>query len=147
MPPVNSTGLCVSRHKVSGRNSITKANPDRTKFRITFMYHRRFTLIVLTVFWSVASVAAQSTRSPRIAVLDLGNAGFGAEAADALRGALSLENQLVLLDRDQARAAARGIGYTGSLNMTLAEARDLGAAIGCDFFVTGVAETLRRSAS
>jgi outer membrane biosynthesis protein TonB len=31
--------------------------------------------------------------------------------------------------------------------MTIAEARDLGAAIGCDFFLTGGAETLRRSSS
>jgi outer membrane biosynthesis protein TonB len=31
--------------------------------------------------------------------------------------------------------------------MTLAEARDLGAAMGCDYYVTGNAETLRRSAS
>ncbi len=31
--------------------------------------------------------------------------------------------------------------------MTLAEARDLGAAIGCDFFITGDAQTLRRSPS
>ncbi|MEO8435325.1 MAG: energy transducer TonB, partial [Pyrinomonadaceae bacterium] len=96
---------------------------------------------------SAASVAAQSTSRPRIAVLDLGNGGFGVQAADALHAALSAENQLLLLDRDQSRAAARGIGYTGSLNMTLSEARDLGAAIGCDFFVTGIAETLRRSAS
>jgi protein TonB len=31
--------------------------------------------------------------------------------------------------------------------MTLAEARALGAAVGCDFYVTGDAQTLRRSAS
>jgi TonB family protein len=31
--------------------------------------------------------------------------------------------------------------------MTLQEARDLGAAIGCDFFITGDAEVLRRSPS
>ncbi len=37
--------------------------------------------------------------------------------------------------------------YAGSLNLTLREARDLGAAIDCDFFITGDAQTLRRSPS
>jgi TonB family protein len=57
------------------------------------------------------------------------------------------ETRLSLLDRDLARAAARGTGYSGSLNLTLAEARSLGAAIGCDFYLTGDAQTVRRSAS
>jgi TonB family protein len=50
-----------------------------------------------------------------------------------------------LSDREEARAAARGQGYTGSLNMTLAEARELGSTIGTDFFITGEAQTLRRA--
>ena len=41
------------------------------------------------------------------------------------------------MSREQARAAAKGLGYAGSLNLTLADARDLGAAVGCDFFVAG----------
>jgi hypothetical protein len=44
------------------------------------------------------------------------------------------------------RAAALGAGYRGSLNLTLAEARDLGSAIGCEFFFTGKAGIERRSA-
>jgi TonB family protein len=52
-----------------------------------------------------------------------------------------------LLDRDLGRAAARGAGYKGSLNMTLTQARNLGAAIGCDFLITGDAQLLRRSSS
>lgn len=112
------------------------------------MHHHRFAIIFVAFFWSAASVVAQSTaRPPRLAVLDLGNDGFGVQVAGDLHASLSAENQLLSLDRGQARAAARGIGYSGSLNMTLSEARDLGAAIGCDFFVIGVAETLRRSAS
>ena len=49
--------------------------------------------------------------------------------------------KLVLVDRGLARAAARGAGYSGSLNLTLKEARDLGAAIGCDFYLTGDAHS------
>ena len=51
------------------------------------------------------------------------------------------------MDRALSRDAARGAGYAGSLNLTLQEARDLGAAIDCDFLITGDAQTLRRSPS
>src|SRR5688572_7510090 len=101
------------------------------------MYHPRFAITVLVFLSAAAGVAAQSTARPRVAVLDLGAERFGIQAADDLHASLSAENQLLLVDRDRSRAAARGIGYSGSLNMTLSEARDLGAAIGCDFFVIG----------
>jgi TonB family protein len=51
---------------------------------------------------------------------------------------------LAIIDRDLGRAAARGSGYSGSLNLTVAGARDLGAAIGCDFYVIGDSQTVRR---
>lgn len=93
-----------------------------------------------------------------VALLDLGATDTAARAtarlAKQLAGA-SVEAKagaggaakLTLLDRDLARAAARGVGYKGSLNLTLADARALGTAIGCDFFITGDAQTLRRSSS
>lgn len=54
---------------------------------------------------------------------------------------------MTVVDHDQTMAAANGVGYHGSLNLSLQEARDLGSAIGCDFFVVGEADTLRRSPS
>jgi protein TonB len=89
----------------------------------------------------------------QVAVLDLGATDTAARATDRLTKQLAAApgangtSRLSLLDRDMARAAARGVGYRGSLNMTLAEARALGAAVGCDFFLTGDAQTIRRSAS
>jgi TonB family protein len=113
-----------------------------------FMKLRILFLIATAVLFSTPNALAQKAeRSARVAVLDFGNSAFGRQAADDLYAALSSEKKLSLLDREQSRTAARGAGYTGSLNMTLAEARDLGAAIGCDFYITGNAETLRRSAS
>lgn len=56
-------------------------------------------------------------------------------------------DSLKVIDRAQSRAAARGAGYDNSLNLTLDEARDLGAALGCDFYLLGDAGVLRRSAS
>ena len=52
--------------------------------------------------------------------------------------------EFTLIDSDLARAAARGIGFQGSTNLTVQEARDLGAAIGCDFYFLGGAQTVRR---
>jgi len=52
-----------------------------------------------------------------------------------------------LVDTELAHAASRGAGYAGSLNLTLAEGRDIGASIGCDFFFLVASETSRRSSS
>jgi TonB family protein len=83
----------------------------------------------------------------RIAVLNLGETVTAQRAATILRSRLALDSSLQLIDPDQSAAAARGVGYTGSLNMSVDEARNLGSAIGCDFFITGDAQTIRRSAS
>jgi TonB family protein len=88
----------------------------------------------------------------RVAVLDLGATETGRRSTERLARRLDGagakgETKLSLLDRDLGRAAARGVGYQGSLNMTLVEARALGAAIGCDFYFTGDAQTVRRSSS
>ncbi|HEX7175311.1 MAG TPA: TonB family protein [Pyrinomonadaceae bacterium] len=86
-------------------------------------------------------------RPPRVAVLDFGDTETGRRAAADVAAHLSKFAGLRLVDAAQARSAARGLGYTGSLNLTLEEARDLGAAIDCDYYLTGDAQTLRRSSS
>lgn len=86
-----------------------------------------------------------------VAVLDMGGTPTAARATERLSkllAALKVKGTtLALLDRGMSAAAARGVGYGGSLNLTLSEARSLGAAMGCDFFLTGDAQTLRRSSS
>lgn len=88
-----------------------------------------------------------ATRPPSVAVLDFGDSTIARQTADKLAATLKRDTNLTILDRDQVRAAARGAGYAGSMNMSLDEARDLGAVIGCDFFLLGDAQTLRRSPS
>jgi len=95
-------------------------------------------------------VNRQSTLT--VAVLDFGDTDFGRRAADRVARLLAEAGnagafKLRLVDRGLSRAAARGVGYRGSLNLTLREARDLAAAVGCDFLLTGDAQTLRRSPS
>lgn len=83
----------------------------------------------------------------RLAVLDFGGGSPGRHAAQMLADSLKAQKELALIDRDQSRSAAVGVGYSGSLNLSLTEARDLGAALGADYFVLGDAQTLRRSPS
>ena len=93
-------------------------------------------------------VSAQTPERPvTLAVLDFGNSAIARLASDKLVANLKQETTMMILDRDQARAAVRGAGYAGSMNLSLNEARNLGAVLGCDFFILGDAQTLRRSPS
>ncbi len=106
----------------------------------------RFALVLLCLFTLSVSASA-ATRSVRVAVLDFGETETGRRASKELSSLLSKSETIEVVDESQTRAAVSGIGYKGSLNMTLEEARDLGAAIGCDFYLTGDAQTVRRSSS
>jgi TonB family protein len=105
-------------------------------------------LIVSCVLCLYARAQINSSASPgrlKIAVLDFNSiSNVGARAASALADALKKFPTLNVADRDLARAAAQGQGYAGSLNMTLEDARNLGAALDADFFIIGAADTLRR---
>ncbi|MEP6637670.1 MAG: energy transducer TonB [Acidobacteriota bacterium] len=91
--------------------------------------------------------AQVSERQITIAVLGFADTGIGRQTASSLAATLRAFPNLSLVDPDQARAAATGAGYAASLNMSLTEARTLGAAIGSDFYMLGEAQTLRRSPS
>jgi TonB family protein len=108
---------------------------------------RCFPLIFLFFAFSASGAAQPGAPSVRVAVLDFGTTEMGKRAPDILTQSLYAATHLKLIDREESRAAARGAGYAGSLNMTLGEARDLGGAIGCDFYITGDAQVLRRSPS
>ncbi len=118
------------------------------------MMVRAFALLAITFALTFNGTAQTGTRPIRVAFLDFGNSPTGRRVADRLAEAIASysrtpnnarADQLQVIDRDWTRAAALGAGYRGSLNMTLQEARDLGSAIGCDFFFAGGAETLPRS--
>jgi TonB family protein len=108
-----------------------------------------FCLLVVAVILSGGPrLNAQTPARPvTLAVLDFGDSNLARLASDKLASNLKHETGVIILDREQVRAAARGAGYFGSINLSLNEARDLGAALGCDFFITGDAQTLRRSPS
>ncbi len=106
----------------------------------------RFLIILFISLF--APVESQSEkRRMQIAVLDFGDSIVAKSARDTVVSGLGAESELNLLDKDQARSAARGSGYLASLNMSVQEARSLGESIGCDYYFIGDVQTLRRSPS
>jgi TonB family protein len=99
--------------------------------------------VVIGVLCTVAQ--AQTSQRPLVSVLDFGSTPIAKLAAGAVRSQLRSTGEFVVADADLSRAAARGIGYAGSLNLTTSEARDLGAALAAEFYIIGDAQTLRRS--
>lgn len=106
--------------------------------------------VVLLLVQSLTT-EAQRTQSlhkeaaPIVSVLDFGTTPVAKLSAETLRDRLRASGEVVVADADLSRAAANGIRYSGSLNLTLTEARDLGAALATEFYVIGDAQTLRRS--
>lgn len=101
----------------------------------------------LLFLFLTTEVAQTVSRPTSLTILDFGNSSLAATAADKLRAGLKSINAVTVLDSDLGRAAAKGAGYAGSLNMMLSEARDLGAALSSDFYLIGDAQTIRRSSS
>lgn len=112
-----------------------------------FTFRARWALLFGMCLLVITAKAQTSPRPTKIAVLDFAETGTGKLASEKFATTLKSAPSLAVVDRDLGRMATRGAHYTGSLNMSLSEARDLGAAIGCDFFVIGDAQTVRRSPS
>ncbi|MEJ7711102.1 MAG: hypothetical protein WKF84_14860 [Pyrinomonadaceae bacterium] len=70
-------------------------------------------------------------------MLDLGKNEAAERALQTIIRFFESSSTVRLIDPLQSRTAAHGVGYQGLLIMTLDEARDLGAALGRDFFLTG----------
>lgn len=114
---------------------------------------KRLILVTLTFAVITASGIPQSVpaqmpeRRLAIAVLDFGDTPTGRLTSQKLAENLKNYRNISVQDHDQARAASRGAGYSGSINLSLDEARHLGSVLGSDFFLVGDAQTLRRSPS
>ena len=107
------------------------------------MNRRLSAICVVLVLASHASASAKTS----VTVLDFGQTEFGKTVAEKVRARLRATNELLVADGDLSRSAAMGVGYKGSLNLTVNEARDLGAALASEFYLLGDAQILRRSSS
>src|SRR5258705_13953341 len=109
---------------------------------------RRFFLVFGVFIVLFSALRAQAGhRQISVSVLDFCDTSLGKFAAEQFRIDFRTKREFLVLDSELTRAAARGIGYSGSLNMSLDEARGLGAAMASEFYLIGDAQTLRRSSS
>jgi TonB family protein len=102
---------------------------------------RRLFLILGLLVLLVSNARAQSAS---VSVLDFGVTQLGRRISDQFRSRLR-SKQFTVADADMTRTAATGGAYSGSLNLTVSEARDLGAVLGTEFYLLGDAQTVRRS--
>jgi TonB family protein len=97
---------------------------------------------LILLFLCVSFAQAQSP--VQFAVVDLVG-DEGREFSTLLRDLARASNAgFDLLDDDLVRAASRGAGYAGELNLSREQARGLGQSVGCDFYVLGKVQTARR---
>jgi TonB family protein len=82
---------------------------------------------------------------PRLRVAVVGFSREQASLEKTLAAELGKSEYLAIVEGSIMKSAVSGIGYDGSINMSKDEARRLGSAIGCDFFIIGKAEVVTRS--
>jgi hypothetical protein len=102
---------------------------------------KRLVFAILILFLPAGNSYARTS----ISVLDFGATDFGKLVAEKFRSHFKTSDEFLVADADLTRSAAMGAGYEGSLNLTLDEARDLGAALATDYYLLGDAQLLRRS--
>lgn len=98
-------------------------------------------ICLLICFWLFPAYAL--AQPIKLAVIDFVG-DDGREVAVVLRQSATAEFEL--LDDDLVRSATRGVGYSGSLNLSRDEARAIGQSLGCNFFVLGKTLSTRRVA-
>ena len=103
-------------------------------------------IVCLLLLSAALSQTTEPAKGPpvRVAVVGFGS-GTASEIAAVLASTLEESGRVLVVDRSHYLPALNALGYEGSLNMSTVEARRLGSAIGCDFFVIGKAEIITRS--
>ena len=102
-------------------------------------------LFLIAGMLALLAVNARAQRAT-VSILDFGVTPFAQTTSNKLRTRLR-SKEITVADADMTRAAATGGAYSGSLNLSVSEARDLGAVLGTEYYVLGDAQTLRRSSS
>src|SRR5690242_2024606 len=106
--------------------------------------HYLLASVGLFLVLSSRTVAITTPRPLQVAILDFGSSQVARTVALEFRTKLPQFEGVRIVDSDLSMSAARGAGYSGSLNLSVSEARDLGASMDADFYLLGDAQTLRR---
>src|SRR6476660_9832652 len=107
--------------------------------------HYLLASVGLLVVLSSPTIALTTQRPLQVAILDFGSSQLARTVAQEFRTELPKVGGVRIVDPDLSMSAARGVGYSGSLNLPVSEAQDLGASMDADFYLIGDAQTLRRS--
>ncbi len=102
-------------------------------------------IIAMALLCPVATIAQQPcTGKLRVALLGFVGSDNN-RFTRTLTEKFSANECVLLLDEAQTQPALKAINYDGSINLSIEEARRIGAAIGCDFFIIGKTDTAERS--
>ncbi len=97
----------------------------------------RFAIIVFFAYFSMFSFYAQ-----KIAILNPEKSDQSENFAQNIKNVLS--GKFKILDKSLSEVAFSSVSYEKPFNLSLKEAKNIGAAVGCDYFLLIESKTLRR---
>ena len=110
-----------------------------------------FITVLLPLIAAPPPAFARLQRPLRIAVIGFASGADKVEwkkrgpLESRLAAAFGRDRRAALTDDSLTQAALAGLGYDGATNLSREEARGIGAAIGCDFFILGKTGAFTRS--
>lgn len=123
----------MSSQQVRRKFNVSNFKPKRQLLSLAYAL-----FFLLAAHCSLLAVSAQ----PKIAVLVPEKNAHSQTFAEKLE--TSLLKNFKVLDASLSESAYRSTAYEKPFNLSLAEAKTIGAAIGCDYFLLVKADTLRR---
>lgn len=99
--------------------------------------------IAIIFFTALFFAPGASAQTLKVAELPIGETAK--KFQEKFRAELAKQNSLRLIDDDLSLSALRALNYKNPFNLSLEEAKNLGAAIDCEFFFIVKSDTLRRS--
>lgn len=127
---------------ITKKENLTGRPPLRAERRAPFTVYGLLSTFCCLLLASSAAAGSQQSM-PRLAIVDF-TGDRGAQVSALLRS-LSRETATIeTMDEGLIRAAARGAGYAGGLNLHRDEARALGQSLGCDYYFLGKTIITRR---
>jgi TonB family protein len=103
----------------------------------------KISIIAAVIFSAFFLASGASGQTFEIAVLSVGETGR--KFHDRFRAEATRQNSVRLIDEDLGLSAMRALNYKAPSNLSLKEAKNLGAAIDCEFFFVVKSDTVRRS--